>query len=112
MPCLSHSAVSKAVVRRGRAAESSQSEDKGWCWVMLLLQCGVNHEQRGVWVCSPHMESGAGVEMGNAGGSGGFVQGRNGDFSGNGNLVLSRLLALLSGSFPRMWIHGNKNSAL
>lgn len=54
-----------------------------------------------------HMETGAGVEMGNAGGAGGFVQGRNGDFSGNGNLALSRLLALLSSSFPRTWIHKN-----
>lgn len=58
------------------------------------------------------MESGAGVEMGSAGGTGGFVQGRNGDLSGNGNLALSRLLALLSGSFPRTWIHGNKYFAL
>lgn len=32
---------------------------------------------------------------------GGFVQARNGNFGGNGNLALSRLLALLSGSFPR-----------
>lgn len=43
---------------------------------------------------------------------GGFVQARNGDFGGNGNLALSRLLALLPGSFPRTWKHGNKNFSL
>lgn len=35
-----------------QSADSSQSRDKGWAWVTLLLQCGVNCEQRGVWVCS------------------------------------------------------------
>lgn len=42
-------------------------------------------------------------------GTGGFVPGRNGHFSGNGNVALSRILALLSGSFPCTWMHGNKN---
>lgn len=40
------------------------------------------------------------------------MQGRNRDFSANGNLALSRLLVFLSGSFPRTWIHGNKNFAV
>lgn len=35
-----------------QSADSSQSGDKGWAWVTLLLHCGVNYEQRGVWVCS------------------------------------------------------------
>lgn len=65
-----------------------------------------------VWHRAGRTESGAGVEMGSAGGTAGFVQGRNGIFSRNGNLALSRLLALLSASFPCTWIHGSKNFAL
>lgn len=45
------SCVQSSCVKR-QSAESSQSGDKGRGWVTLLLQCGVNCEQRGVWVCS------------------------------------------------------------
>lgn len=112
------SCVQSSCVKR-QSAESSQSGDKGRGWVTLLLQCGVNCEQRGVWVCSlcpaPCWAHGNRSWCGDGecwGYRRAVCRVGNRDCSGNGSLALSRLLSLLSGSFPRTWIHGNKNFAM